>query len=149
MGRRDHHGRSDLRKAAVKRLLDAKALHARGRAHGRGAMYLAGYAIECKLKAIALEVYNCWTLEGLAAKWGVQEQDVYTHGLEAFASRLPLYRALRSSDQWVAFARLVNRWRPSWRYDPTDPVVERQRDEAGDFIQAVNRLFQWLDANQS
>jgi hypothetical protein len=51
-----------LRKAALKRRSDAWALlDAEGR-HARGAGYLGGYAIEWKLKAIAMEVFGCWTL---------------------------------------------------------------------------------------
>ena len=58
MTRRKHSGRTDLRKAALKRKADAWALltakgPANGR-HARGAGYLGGYAIECKLKAIAM-----------------------------------------------------------------------------------------------
>ena len=69
MVRRDFQGRTDLHKAGLKRLGDAKALLRKGRARGRGAMYLAGYAVECKLKAIAMEIYDCWTLEQLARRW--------------------------------------------------------------------------------
>jgi hypothetical protein len=74
----------------LKRLRDAQFLlgdepddpHKRY-SHARGAGYLAGYAIECKAKAIAMEVFDCWTLEELAASWDVDENQVYAHGLEA------------------------------------------------------------------
>ncbi len=59
MSRREHEGRTDMRKAALKRRADAWALLQTGKAqHARAAGYLGGYAIECKLKAIAMEIYE-------------------------------------------------------------------------------------------
>src|SRR5690349_24208834 len=92
MSRSDFHGITEQGKAAFKRLRDAEALlseidsdrwrRQKGR-HARGAMYLAGYAIECKLKAIAMEIHRCRTLAQLASKLGADERDIYTHGLES------------------------------------------------------------------
>ena len=62
MARADYQGVSEQRKAAFKRKRDAWALHTQGPLHARGAMYLGGYAIECKLKAIAMEIHQCRTL---------------------------------------------------------------------------------------
>jgi len=143
---------ADQRKAAFKRLRDAKALLGRqegdwyqqkGR-HARGAMYLAGYAVECKLKAIAMEVNRCRSLGELQARWGVTEQDVYTHGLEALARRLPLYNRLRKSSVWRDFASQVNRWRPAWRYDPQD----HRNETAAAFVAAVETVYNWLESNR-
>jgi hypothetical protein len=142
MTRSEHHGRTDLRKAAMKRLRDAKALAQCNNSHGRGAMYLAGYAIECKLKAIAMEVFGCWTLADLAQKWSVDEHEVYTHGLERLVRRLPLWNNLRRSAVWRPFAR-VNQWRPSWRYNPHDV----RSAEAKAFVQDVEAVYKWLESN--
>lgn len=156
MSKSEHNGLSDQRKAALKRHLDAKALFSVRKPadesdegarhpHGRGAMYLGGYAIECKLKAIAMEIYRCRTLKQLATRLKIDEREVYTHGLEALARRLSrLFSALRASRVWQDFSGQVRKWRPSWRYDPSDCTV----GEAGDFLESVDRVFLWLDSNR-
>lgn len=142
--RRKHSGRTDLRRAGRKRLQDASALLGSGRSHARGAAYLGGYAVECQLKAIAMEVFDCWTLEELAQEWEVDDRAVYTHGLEALVRRLSVYDRFRRSQAWLDFARHVNRWRMHWRYDPHDWDV----DAARTFLQAVERVYHWLDRNR-
>ncbi len=108
MSRRDFHGRVDQRRAAAKRLADAERLLGRaGTAgwreqrgnHSRGAMYLAGYAVECKIKACMMEMYDCMTLAELTAKIEVNEAIIYQHGLEALLSLRPGWLAmLKRSD---------------------------------------------------
>lgn len=159
MHRNEHMGRSDQRKAALRRKADAWAL-LRGQIwandkkaidilhiHTRGAVYLGGYAIECKLKAVAMEAYDCWNLDDLIQKCRVDERDVYTHGIEAFFSQhLPaLYRRFKSSDCWKVFASKVNRWRPSWRYNPKN----LPREEAVSFMEAVDSIYNWLESNKA
>jgi hypothetical protein len=117
MGKYEHDGRTDLRKAAIKRRADAWALLRAGSEHTRAATYLGGYAIECKLKAIAMEIYDCYTLRQLATRWNVPESEVYTHGLEALVEQLPLRDNFHKSPVWRDFANQVNRWRASWRYE--------------------------------
>ena len=138
------HGRTDLRKAAWRRLRDAQALLHAGEAHTRAAMYLGGYVVECKLKAIGLEIYNCWTLDELASKWQVPDHEVYTHGLEAFARRLPLYNRLTWSGVWLDFSGTLNQWRPSWRYNPRVVSITT----ASAFLDSVQRVYHWLDSNK-
>lgn len=114
MSHREHSGRTDQAKAALKRKSDAHALLDPGDgAHGRRAAYLAGYAIECKLRAIAMEAAGVWTLDQLAEKWKVDERQVYEHGLEVFAKRFGLYDKLCKSHVGRDFAGQVNQWRPS------------------------------------
>jgi hypothetical protein len=144
MSRRDHSGRTDLRKASIKRLADAKALLDHPENHALAAMYLAGYAVECKLKAVAMETFDCWTLGQLASRWDVSDADVYTHGLEVFARRLPMFNNLKRSNVWRDFVVTVNQWRPSWRYNPRDASHEK----ANEFVAAVSRVLQWLEANR-
>jgi len=140
----DYSGRTDQRKAAIRRLADAKKLVESGSPHRQGGLYLAGYAIECRLKAIAMEVFGCWSLAELANKWQVDESEVYSHGLEAMAARLPLYANFQRSPVWRDFATYVNRWKPSWRYNPREP--EKTYAEA--FTDAVERVFKWLESNR-
>lgn len=142
--KRQYNGRTNLRKAALKRKADAWALLECGKAHARGAIYLGGYAIECKLKAIAMEVYSCWTLDQLAKEWKVDDKVVYAHGLESLAKRLPLYDRFSRSSVWKDFSGHVNRWKPSWRYDPKPYAVK----DAKDFLDAVGRVYKWLESNQ-
>jgi hypothetical protein len=144
MGRREHEHWISQRKAAIKRRRDAEALWELGEKHTRAAMYLGGYAIECKLKATAMEAFACQTLSELAKRWGVDENIVYTHGLEALFKRLKLYQNFRESPVYNGFVRHVNRWRPSWRYDHRDANPE----DARDFLDAVSDVYQWLDANR-
>jgi hypothetical protein len=141
--RQRHSGRTELRTAAIKRRSDTWALLQAGAARSRAAGYLGGYVIECHLKAIAMEVDRCRTLEELAARWRVAEHELYTHGLEALAKRLPLYSRLRTSQVWRDFAGLVSSWRVSWRYDPRD----WEADEARLFLEAVDRVYYWLERN--
>ena len=145
MGRKEHSGRTAQRKAGLKRKADAHALlETEQREHARGAGYLGGYAVECKLKAIAMEIHGCWTLDELAGEWQVNEDVIYSHGLEALAKRLPLYNRMRTSEVWRDFAGHVNRWRPSWRYDPQDWSVAA----AQTFLDAVDRVYKWLESNR-
>ena len=144
MARFDFSGRTEIRKAAAKRVSDARTLIRAGDGQRRGAMYLAGYAVECRLKAIAMEIYNCWTLRQLAAHWEVDNERVFTHALEAFAQRLPLWNSLKASGVWRDFAGEVNQWNPAWRYNPREPSSER----AEAFLDAVERVVQWLDSNR-
>ncbi len=60
MNPRDFSGRTSQAKASVKRLKVAKRLQERS--GWRGAMYLAGYHIECKLKARLMEIFEAWNL---------------------------------------------------------------------------------------
>ena len=153
MSQREFSKVTDQRKAAFKRLRDAKKLldyqeavdwrQTKGK-HARGAMYLAGYAIECKLKAIAMEVNRCRTLQELQAKWAVDERDVFAHGLESLIKRLPVYERFTNSSVWKPFTAQVNRWRPSWRYDPDD----YPNGNAAEFVQAVQMVYDWLENNQ-
>jgi len=152
MVRYRYDGRTELRKAAMKRLADAEALlesdlreTLNQSSHARGAGYLGGYAIECKLKAVAMEAYGCDSLQALAEKWKVEEKAVYHHGLEVFAKRIhQLFDRLRQSPVWHDFASQVNRWRPDWRYDGRD----WSHDKAKTFMGAVRRVYHWLDSNR-
>jgi hypothetical protein len=127
MGRRDFQGRTAMWKAGIRRMEDAKELVTRGTNHTRGAMYLAGYAIECRLKAIAMEVFDVYSLEQLGKAWGVEdEREVYHHGLEVWIERLPLAKSFRQSDLYRRdFVSQVNQWKPSWRYAPD--LVDEER----------------------
>lgn len=145
MGSREHQGRSELYRAAIRRLRDAERLLEDGPEHAHCAAYIGGYAVECKLKAIAMEIYDVWTLSDLATKWNVDERDVFTHGLECLAKRLPLWPRFQRSSVWREFAGEVNRWRPAWRYMPGSPG-DAARSQT--FLKAVKSVYEWLEANR-
>jgi HEPN domain-containing protein len=144
MALRDHHGRTDLRRAALKRLNDAKALLELGKAHSRAAGYLGGYAIECLLKASAMIIFNCWTLEELARVWNVDEREVYTHGLLVLFKRIPQFTQFQRAPEWRRdFLPYLSRWRVSWRYNPHDWPLK----EAEPFLAAVQNIYRWIESN--
>ena len=147
MARYEHSGRADQTKAAVKRLLDARRLQAQRR--WRGAMYLAGYSVECRLKARLMERYHLDTLEELeeeiAGRLG-RQVNVFTHSIEAlFALTGARDRLLGDSRHPTALRAFqhCNRWKPAWRYDPTDGSA----DECGDFLEAVEEFGHYVTNN--
>lgn len=148
MGRKDFQGRTDIRRAAFRRLQDARALLSKGPAHAHGAKYLGGYAIECKLKAMAMELYDCFTLEQLAVRLKVPEKDVFTHSLESILSQLHRLhqRAMNNRAIWRSFSH-VNQWDPSWRYLPGDESDEIKFPAKG-FLDDVEVVYNWLEANR-
>lgn len=143
MTRYQYHGRTEQRKAAIKRKADAWALFEKGEQHFRGAMYLAGYAIECKLKATAMEVFEVDNLKELSDRIGGDVNSVYTHGLESLVGLMPFESRFRNGDAWKDFSLYVNRWSPAWRYDHRNP----SRDEVETYLAAVNNVYRWLEAN--
>lgn len=145
MGRYEHMGRSEQHKASLRRKADARKLFEKGgAAHTRGAVYLAGYAIECKLKCIAMERNDCWTLKALADKLGVSDREVFHHGLEVLVTDLGLLTKIRAGYAGKPFAGYVNKWRPTWRYDPSNVPMGWSKA----FLDAVDSVYKWLDANR-
>jgi hypothetical protein len=151
MTRSENQGLTDLSKAAARRLGDGLALEQLAvadpkRAHC--AKYIAGYAIECLLKTIALETYGCYSLQELAQKLDISDDEVFVHGLEKIARRLPsLYNRLKSCKaQWRAFAR-VNQWQPSWRYEAGE-AGRYAAESAASFLADVQVVYNWLETNR-
>ncbi len=139
-------GISEQAKASVHRLEDARALLQAGR--WRGAMYMAGYAVECLLKSKLMQRYGCRTLRELEdelQRRGVlaEQATVFTHHLELllrFTQRLDHLRQQRIL--WPQFV-LVNRWIPAWRY----MADAGNRQDATDFLEAVLQIMRWLEHN--
>jgi HEPN domain-containing protein len=120
---------------------DAQVLFDNGR--WRGAMYLAGYAVECRLKYKLMRRWKCFNLEELEARLarrGIREQ-VITHNLDELLRLAGGRERLRDNGpQWSAFS-FVNLWHPAWRYS-ADPAKE---DTASRFLTAVTDLLRWID----
>jgi HEPN domain-containing protein len=139
-------GISEQSKASAHRLDDARALlHT---ARWRGAMYMAGYAVECLLKSKLMRVYRCRTLRDLEdelQRRGVlaEHATVFTHQLELLLRLTQRLNPLRQHRVlWPQF-NLVNRWLPAWRYTAD---LSNRRD-AEDFLEAVAQIMQWIESN--
>jgi HEPN domain-containing protein len=140
------YGVSEQRKAGRHRMDDARALSSAFR--WRGAMYLAGYSIECLLKTKLMEMFGCRHLRELEQELqrrGVLAADatVFTHHLERLLRLTNALDRLRhNKEHWQLF-NMVNRWVPAWRYaaDPSNP------GDAEDFLEAVDKVCHWIENN--
>lgn len=141
-----YYGVSEQAKASKHRLDDARALF--NAVRWRGAMYMAGYAIECLLKMKLMRMFDCRHLQeledtllrrGLLATQGT----IFTHEL---ATLLRLTqggdRLRQDAAAWQSF-NIVNRWVPAWRYTAN----LSNRDDAADFLEAVDKVRQWIENN--
>src|SRR5215470_7977255 len=141
-------GVSEQAKASMHRLDDARALFNAER--WRGAMYMAGYAVECLLKTKLMQMYSCRTLHELEDELQrrgalAEHATVFTHHLELLLRLTQRFDRLRQHQiLWPQFA-LVNLWIPAWRY--TADMANSQ--DVADFLAAVARIMQWLEHNVS
>lgn len=146
MSKELHFGISEQRKAAGHRWDDAQALFDAGR--WRGAMYLAGYVIECQLKAKLMERFGSRKmseLEDELRRRGVLAgaATVFTHQLRALLILAGSLERLRQNKQlWRDFS-VVNLWFPAWRYSSD----LSSRDEAEGFLAAVESIRHWVANN--
>ncbi len=121
--------RADFQNLATIRLAEAQALLVSG--HSSGAYYLAGYAVECALKACIARR----TREHDFPPRPETVRDMYTHDLTRLVKTAGLQEELdRSSQtdpQLDRFWSTVRAWSEQTRYLITPP------SQAGDLIQAV------------
>jgi HEPN domain-containing protein len=117
--------RAEFQALAVERLEDAKSLIAAGRY--AGAYYLAGYAVECALKA-------CISKQTIAGDfpppWQRVRDGYYTHDIRALLRTSGLESAqVQAAAADAAFARnwlLVVEWGEEVRYQSTVPSADAQ-----------------------
>jgi HEPN domain-containing protein len=144
VSRREHAGISDQRKASVHRLEDARALFEKKR--WRGSMYLAGYAVECRLKSKLMEKWRCYTLMELEARLLARKIDgsPFTHSLKVLL-RLSgaTDRMKRNGALWLKFTNTVNRWRPAWRYSSDLGT----RSAAEECLEFTSEVVAWIENN--
>jgi len=146
MTRNQYIGITEQSKASKHRLDDAEALLKAAR--WRGAMYIAGYSIECLLKAKLMEIYNCrhlYQLEDELQRRGMltTSATVFTHQLEPLLRLAQGFTRLRQNRRMWQFFNIVNRWIPAWRY--TAHLSNRQEAEA--FLTAVKKICDWIENN--
>lgn len=144
MARKRHSGISEQRKASIRRLEDAEVLFQGGR--WRGAMYMAGYAVECRLKYKLMQQWRCWTLEELEvrlAKPG-KPQSLYTHNLMLLLELSGgLERIRHNRVLWNKFSNVVDAWQSGWRYS----ADLGDHDHAEEFLAAAKEVLTWIDNN--
>lgn len=149
-----YSGVSEQAGASIKRLADSRALLRYGSEqpnggqqpsiHTRGAMYLAGYSIECRIKAIAMERNACTTLQQLRKKLKLAPHDVFSHELPRLMRHLlgqTMLDRIESSKPGVKQSwSQAREWNPQWRYDKSNP----NQSDAERFVDAVNSVWDWL-----
>lgn len=141
-----YSGITEQTKASVHRLDDARALLREQR--WRGSMYLAGYAVECQLKAKLMQIYNTknlFELETELQRRGTltATATIFTHHLELLLELTQgLARLRQNSTLWPQFT-MVNRWVPAWRY--TSDLSNRRNAES--FLEAVENVMDWIEHN--
>jgi HEPN domain-containing protein len=146
MSRTQYAGVSTQKKASKHRLGDAQALFNAGR--WRCAMYIAGYSVECLLKAKLMKMYNCrqlGQLEEVLQKRGLLAVNatIFTHQLYPLLRLAQgLERLRQNRTLWPSF-NLVNRWVPAWRYSTN----LSNRKNAENFLQAVEQILDWIEHN--
>ncbi len=149
----------DLVKSGPRRLQDAEELmqfptHNAQRSdaptrHLRGAMYLAGYGVECLLKAYIIEQEGCRTLTEAQNKINERRKREGAELLRDIAGSAAghsidyLLRLTDLSDKYEFDIRLWGRlaqWKSFWRYDP-NPAT---RQEAEVFLTDILAAINWL-----
>lgn len=133
---------ANLRVLAEARIREAGALLTAG--EWSGAYYLAGYAIECGLKARIARSFGRFSMPDLALV-----KNSYTHDLTALVSVAQLKGQLEAAELAdPAFAvnwALVKDWNETSRYETWTDV------EANELYQAITQrghgVFRWIKAN--
>lgn len=140
------NGVTEQGKAGRHRLDDARVLI--NSARWRGAMYLAGYAVECLLKTKLMRMYDCRHLQELENELqqrGVlgAHATVFTHHLEVLLRLTAGTDRLRKDQALWRLFTLVNQWVPAWRYSAN----VSDADDATDFMAAVEAVSRWIENN--
>lgn len=109
---------------------------------------MAGYAVECLLKAKIMGMFSCQNLEELEERLHrtgrlAMHRTMFTHQLTALIRLTGRFDVMRQNMAvWQAFL-LVNTWLPAWRYEP----YLANQDESRDFLDAVDAIITWIRNN--
>jgi hypothetical protein len=140
------YGVSEQGKAGKHRMDDARALL--NAVRWRGAMYLAGYSVECLLKTKLMKKFDCQHLRELEEELqrrGVlpASATIFTHQLEVLLRLTGGTDRLRQDQALWRLFNMVNRWVPAWRYT----ADESNPEDARDFLAAVETISHWVEYN--
>ncbi len=137
----DAYDKITLEQLAQLRLSEAKLLAQQG--HSSGAYYLAGYAIECALKALIAAQFKDNQIPNKAFV-----NDIYTHDLKKLIRLAGLELALNSARQADAtFSQrlaVVENWTEQSRYVICTEQAASDMIDALDGDQGKQGIFQWL-----
>ena len=110
--------------------------------HLRGAMHLAGYAVECALKSYLVRKHGKSTFDEVIpvvrSSLNVDLRGANLHSLRE------LWRAAGFTGVPADVASSIGQcaaWRVEWRYDPT---VGKARQDARQFVRAAELLWDWI-----
>jgi hypothetical protein len=146
---------TQLRTVAERRFADAESLRRTGQnARANGAMYLAGFVVECLLKAKLLEKYSWLQSARNTGALPKADRKLYDlcyrmHDLAAISERLPevkqhLMNLDRNRGQtgrlYPMLQSVVGRWTIFARYSPQMATMR----EAADFIRQIKEIKEWL-----
>ena len=141
-----------LRAVAEYRMEDSLCLlKSKDPARANGAMYMAGFVIECLLKALLLERHSNLQAGVDPAKLSKSDAEVYRllygHELDEMLNFLPEVEAkLRGLEAvehrpiWHPFQVVCEQWTVYARYSP----IRAKRADAEWFVDAVKEVTQWL-----
>jgi HEPN domain-containing protein len=140
------YGVTEQAKAGKHRMDDARALLNATR--WRGAMYMAGYSVECLLKTKLMHIYDCRHLRDLEEELQgrgllAAEATIFTHRLELLLRLTNSIDRLRQNEEHWRLFNMVNRWIPAWRYT----ADLSNSEDAGDFLAAVEKVSHWIEYN--
>jgi hypothetical protein len=130
--------RATFQQLAEARLVEARLLLAHG--HPSGAYYLAGYAIECALKAVIAADFRKDEIPELK-----RVQNIYTHDLSALLALANLREQLDSERE--TNPRLYQRWTTIKDWSEKARYVVSTAVDASAILDAVGDdegMLQWL-----
>jgi len=144
-----------LRTVAERRFDDAEILRRTGKnARANGAMYLAGFVIECLLKAKLLEKYQWLQIAGNPGALPKADRRLHDlcyrmHDLAAILDSLPDVKKhlmnvnsfrCQKGRLYSMLDSVVSRWTIFARYSPQMATMQ----EAGDFVRQIKEIKEWL-----
>ena len=106
----------------------------------RGAQYMAGYAIECRLKAKLMEERNVQTLEDLE---GIFSKKMRIHNLDELGVELSGWRRISRNKEFLTSWSVVRSWSVTWRYQ--SEFAQSDWSETEHFLDCVGKALIWLE----
>ena len=125
--------------AARRRLDDAKALLAADHTtdHTTGSMYLAGYTVECMLKALIIAQATSTRKPEVLSEF----RGSGAHNFDRLRAALLKLGGAKFPKDVVESFLVVQEWGTDWRYDP----APRPADDAESFLASVTRIWECID----
>lgn len=141
-----------LRAVSERRFADACCLRDSGhRERANGAIYMAGFVIECLLKALLLERHP--NLQRLVDRAKLSESDrevhslLYSHELDDMLGFLPELekkltglRTKAGGSVWTQFNDICEEWTVYARFSPANAKLE----DARRYLETVEEVKKWL-----